>query len=704
MANFSKAFNFRGGFQVDTDVLVVRGQNVGIGSTIPNERLVVDGIIQAEGLDISSQETVSISTAAVGFLTSNLIHVGITSISNGIITAVSPSAGVVTYYGDGGRLLNLPTSQWLDIDVGLGFTSIYAQGNVGVDTNDPRYVFQVGGVPYPQGGSIGLQTGVGIEDGNYFGSGDITIRGNVSAGQTVEAAQFVGMGSGITALNASNLGVGSIPSNIYGDEIYTGTVYGDLVGVAQSAASILTDADLEFDTALVRELNATQRVYTQNGRLQVGTDLGATIGDVDVRKTNNSTIYSLSDTATSRIFVGREREFSTNIEFGGLRYGGGVLTDPLSGANDLDIINYDIGNLNFYLHSGVSGVTSGGFRWIYGQSDRELMNLDRLGMLDLKGNLNTADPTLVVSGITSLTDDVTIGGGASIGGNSTLTGNLTIFGDLTLTGAIGITTDRLELPAADFSGDVIVNNDPSISQGVGLGTDGTVSCNRIEVYNGPTTSFTVTQSGAVDAQGIGCTGLDAEILVRSGDIIADRYFGQNGFFNDATGAGINTMQVDDLIVGEGNFTQINAGTADVTTVNTSILNIDGNAITSSGSTIFIAADVSFGSTIVTQPSVLTESINVGSGSTFATISNDITAGGNGDVGINTNFTVEGKLITSFFQPNNTEQTTVGFVTFTDQITPNGPAMELLVGYANTLTGDVEQYVGYIPMTFVGIFT
>ena len=33
MANFNKAFNFRGGFQVDTDVLIVRGQNVGIGST-----------------------------------------------------------------------------------------------------------------------------------------------------------------------------------------------------------------------------------------------------------------------------------------------------------------------------------------------------------------------------------------------------------------------------------------------------------------------------------------------------------------------------------------------------------------------------------------------------------------------------------------------------------------------------------------------
>ena len=574
MANFSKAFNFRGGFQVDTDVLVVRGQNVGIGSTIPNERLVVDGTIKAEGLDISSRESVAISSASVGFLSATLIHSGVTSITNGIITATSPT-GVVTYYGDGGRLLNLPTSQWLDVDVGLGFTSIYAQGNVGVDTVDPRFVFQVGGVPYPKDGSIGLQTGVGIETGNIWVSGDYTSRGNISAAGTITAGQFVGFGSGIQNLNASNLGVGSIPSNVYGDEIFTGTVYGDLVGTATTASSIASNADVSFDRATVREIEATQRVYSPLGRLQVGTDLGATIGDVDVRKTGNSTIYSISDNGSARIFAGSQREFGASTGFGGLRFGGNVLSDPLSGPNDLDVINYDVGNLNFYLHAGPAGVTSGRYQWIYGQSDRVLADLDRLGQFSLAGNLNTNVPTLRVSGITSTTGDVNVGGGLSVTANSMFKGNLDVEGDLTLSGSIGVTTDSLELPATTFEGRVVVGNEPFLAAGCGLGTDGTIEVNRMEVYNGATTSFTVNSSGTVDAQGIGCTGLTAEFEVRSPLVVGGDYIGNNGFINNSSGAFFNTLDATNLSSDSASITSLSVGSFNVSSLNIGALQIGG---------------------------------------------------------------------------------------------------------------------------------
>ena len=136
MANYRKSFNFRNGVQVDDDNLVVNANGlVGIGTTVPTESLDVRGTARVVGL----------VTASSGII-KNLEVTGVTTITSGsvgnlnvnaagIATAVS---GVVTYYGDGSNLVNIPTSQWTDVDVGLGFTSIYNKGYVGVSTNDPR--------------------------------------------------------------------------------------------------------------------------------------------------------------------------------------------------------------------------------------------------------------------------------------------------------------------------------------------------------------------------------------------------------------------------------------------------------------------------------------------------------------------------------------------------------------------------------------
>ena len=108
---------------------------------------------------------------ATGIVTAKKFTDGIVSIQSGIVT---DNTGIVTYYGDGRFLQGLPTSQWIDIDVGLGFTSIYAAGFVGVATNDPRFAFQVGGAPFADIGPIlPPQDGVGIDSsGNIFASGN----------------------------------------------------------------------------------------------------------------------------------------------------------------------------------------------------------------------------------------------------------------------------------------------------------------------------------------------------------------------------------------------------------------------------------------------------------------------------------------------------------------------------------------------------
>ena len=216
MASINKSFNFRHGVQVDDDDFTVRGGLVGIGTTVPTERLDVRGNAVVSGL------TSSISLQVTGVTTLTTVDIGITSIKSGIITA---SSGIVTYYGDGQYLKFLPTSQWVDIDVGLGFTSIYnTGGNVGVSTNDPRNSFQVGGDP------TNLSTGVGInsDGGHIFASGIVTATSFVGE---VNAPNFDTNAAGVVVsgiVTATSL-QGALTGNV------TGNVTGDLTGEVNSS-------------------------------------------------------------------------------------------------------------------------------------------------------------------------------------------------------------------------------------------------------------------------------------------------------------------------------------------------------------------------------------------------------------------------------------------------------------------------------------
>jgi len=596
MANFSKSFNFRGGFQVDTDTLVVRGQNVGIASTLPTEALDVNGIIKADGLTITSQQPVGIETANVGFLSATLIHSGVTSISNGIITATS-TAGVVTYYGDGGRLLNLPTSQWLDIDVGLGFTSIYAQGYVGVDTTDPRYVFQVGGVPFaPKAGFQTSQTGVGIEDGAIFASGIITSGSYVSAATTVFAGQeFIGVGSNITILNADNIAIGSIGSMRYGDTIVTKEVYADrFIGTVTSAEDLIPEAEIDIVSVRAENITAVGRFISTEGNIVIGhNDPASNIGDVDVRKEDgNSTIYSLApDSANARIFVGNERQFGTNNNFGGLRFGGNIPNSPSSGLRDMDVVNYSPGNLNFYLHDGATeGGTTGAWRWVYGQLESVSMELSPQGKLSLQ-NLSPADFSLEVTGLSAFSDTVSMASDLNVAGNSRFEGTVDIEGELSIDQVSFAST--VTIAEAIFTDSIIVGLDPSIGSGVRIDNNGnlTATGNLQSGNNSLTPGGLTIANGTITSPTATIDSLQSTII-NTNSIDSNSYSSAGGFDVD-TGGNVqcNNIVAQDLTVAG----QFNVGSLDITTVsfgNANITDLVADDLTVNGQTNLNDATIS----------------------------------------------------------------------------------------------------------------
>ena len=204
MANIRKQFNFRNGVQVDNDNLVVSPTGlVGIGTTVPTQNLDVRGNISATGFSTSpslfaqtAEIRDSITTPNVTF-TDFIVGSGVT-IGSGIVTATG--SGIVTYYGDARFLQGMPTSQWKDMDVGLGFTSIYNEGNVGVGTTDPRFRFQIGGTNDTT--VVGFTSGVGFST-----TGDILATGIATA------TAFVGIGSLLTELNASSISYGTLTND-----------------------------------------------------------------------------------------------------------------------------------------------------------------------------------------------------------------------------------------------------------------------------------------------------------------------------------------------------------------------------------------------------------------------------------------------------------------------------------------------------------
>ena len=282
MANIKKNFNFRNGVQVDDDNLLVTSTGlVGIGTTVPVESLDVRGNVIITGFT-------SATSANIGFLTvttfepTNIIGAGL-SVKSGIVTATG--TGILTYFGDASNLLGMPTSQWEDVDVGLGFTSIYnTGGNVGVGTEDPRTTIQVGG------NVDAAQRGVGISSaGNINASGIITassfvgdLTGNIVSGSTFSGNIDLNADLDVDGhTNLDNVNISGIVTAFDLDvDGHTNLDNVNISGVTTTTGNIGLDADLDVDGHTNLDNLSVSGVSTFSGPI-VGTS-GATINSVTI--------------------------------------------------------------------------------------------------------------------------------------------------------------------------------------------------------------------------------------------------------------------------------------------------------------------------------------------------------------------------------------------------------------------------------------
>jgi hypothetical protein len=379
-----------------------------------------------------------------------------------------------------------------------------------------------------------------------FATLGITSISNLTVGDGATINSNLNVGN---AVNITSAGIFA-PTGI----ITASTFVGGLVGIASTARDLTFDArvnitDIQSETSSIGISTVSTRLYAES----IGVGTNSPSSDIHIRRSGESKLQVTSTTEKSIVALGR----STNLtgSNGALIFGNTSELYLYGNSKTLDIVNYDTGNLNYYLHYGIdygfSGVGTGNFNWFYSKNrNTPLMSLTHTGNL----GLGFTNPTnkLEVSGTISASS-------LSLSGNINSTVNITSTGSITAIGAgSSISVTSLYVYGGKSQ---ILNSDGTQIFPPGDG--------NLNITSGISTFYDIDVSNAGSFQEIFTSNIQSD----------------TGTFETFLGIGFNTIDPDDLV--DTNLLVVGNSRFDGDTQNTGITSSTGGFTSGIGTAVQI---------------------------------------------------------------------------------------------------------------------